>query len=73
MEFCPLFDEQSKLFKVHYTCEATDEDLKQEPELIDQYCQDDFKKCLRYQTYQDLKIEYMVRRKLKEEFGASSF
>ncbi|RXT04130.1 hypothetical protein [Ammoniphilus sp. CFH 90114] len=70
MERCPLFDEQQKLFSVQLHCEATDEDLKQEIELVQLYCHGEFKKCLRYQTYHDLRIEYLVRKKLEAEFGA---
>ncbi|MEW9668860.1 hypothetical protein [Ammoniphilus sp. 3BR4] len=70
MESCPLYTEHQKLFSVQLSCEATDEDLKQETELIDRYCHGEFNKCLRYQTYQDLKIEFLVRKKLQTEFGA---
>lgn len=70
MEYCPLFNEQQKLFTLHLSCEATDEDLKHETELLENFCYGNFNKCLRYQTYQDLRIEYLVRKKLKSEFGA---
>ncbi|WP_209809242.1 hypothetical protein [Ammoniphilus resinae] len=51
-------------------CDATSEDLKQEPELLEQFCQGDYKRCVRFRTYQDLKIEYLVRRKLQADYGA---
>ncbi|WP_134701481.1 hypothetical protein [Ammoniphilus sp. YIM 78166] len=70
MEFCPLYHEQQRFFVHHVNCEATDEDLKGEEELIEKFCMGNHSKCLRYQTYQDLKIEYLVRRKLNAEFGA---
>lgn len=70
MENCPLYNEQQRFFVHHVSCEATDEDLKQEGELIEKYCLGYHTKCLRYQTYQDLKIEYLVRKKLNAEFGA---
>jgi hypothetical protein len=66
---CPLYNEHRKMFSLEIRCEATDEDLKYEQELTEGFCQADYRRCLRYQTYQDLKIEFLVRKKLQSEYG----
>jgi|GEM_PF-6055943 len=70
MADCPLYHEHTKFFMTQIHCEATDEDLKQEPELMELFCQGDYEKCVRFRTYQDLKVEYLVRKKLQAEYGA---
>lgn len=68
MESCPLYYNHTKFFSSEILCEATDEDLSEEEELIQQYCHDQYRKCLRFQAYNDLRIEYLVRKKLKSQF-----
>lgn len=68
MDLCPLFYNHRTLFSAEAICEATDEDLSEEPELTEQYCHKQFKKCLRFQTYHDLRIEYLVRKKLRSQY-----
>jgi hypothetical protein len=70
MDGCPLFREHHRFFSTQLLCEATDEDLKHENEMLVQYCQADYRKCIRYKTYQELKIEYLVRKKLETQYGA---
>jgi len=70
MELCPLYYNHKTFFSTEVICEATDEDLSEELELMEQYCHNHFKKCLRFQTYHDLRIEFLVRKKLRSQYDA---